>query len=446
MIDQEKLQSIIEKALASGADKADIIGFEGKSLSISSQNETIDKYHFADQSVVGIRVIKDQRVGISYAETFDTKAIDYMIQSAIKCSTFADRDPLQDISILRKENLIESEEKIFQKDGASLEEKEDLAINLEAAVKKKDHLVASVPYSGYVESEIHRSYLNFLGTFCYHRERSYFCYTSALLKDDHGKSSVFTGKSYSRTWKALDRDHCVNHSYENAKVLLNATSIPSGKYDIIFSPDTLYSLLACFLGFFSGKTVLEGKNPWVEKRGEQVASPLLTVQDIPAYPSGFLYTRFDSEGVKRKDLTLVQDGILMNFYHNTVTAKYLREETTGHGSRTAKSQLSVGSTHLIISPGKTSQETLVSGDYLQIMDLKGFHSGTNGITGHFSLAAQGVVCQDGVSQAWFKDVTISGDFQNLIMGIAGLGNILEANQSATFFAPKIRFSQVNVSG
>ena len=88
----------------------------------------------------------------------------------------------------------------------------------------------------------------------------------------------------------------------------------------------------------------------------------------------------------------------------------------------------------------------VTSKYLEIIELKGFHSGTDPISGNFSLAAQGRLCQDDETTQWVKDITISGTFADLLQSAIAIGDQPLSNQSKTFFSPKIRFEKLTVSG
>ena len=103
-------------------------------------------------------------------------------------------------------------------------------------------------------------------------------------------------------------------------------------------------------------------------------------------------------------------------------------------------------TQLVIDKGNASKSELYKGDVLKVIALKGLHSGTNAVSGHFSLALEGVMVKDGVEGQMVKDVTLSANFYDILNGIQAIGSTLEASSGRGFFSPEIRFSGMSVAG
>ena len=116
--------------------------------------------------------------------------------------------------------------------------------------------------------------------------------------------------------------------------LLEAKPIETGKYDLIFPTDNLAELLGVFGIVFSGKATVDKTNPWKDKLNELVASPLLTIKDIPQYKDAFHRYMFDDEGIEHRELALIENGKLNSFYHNSATSSELGLENTGHARST----------------------------------------------------------------------------------------------------------------
>ena len=71
-------------SLKYGADQCDVILSEGESLSISAQLGKVDKYKISGSSVLGLRVIKDGHIGLSYSEAQDKESIQLMCKKALE--------------------------------------------------------------------------------------------------------------------------------------------------------------------------------------------------------------------------------------------------------------------------------------------------------------------------------------------------------------------------
>jgi PmbA protein len=150
--------------------------------------------------------------------------------------------------------------------------------------------------------------------------------------------------------------------------------------------------------------------------------------------------------VKKTDLTLIDQGRLVSLYHNSATARHFGTGTTGHASRSPKGQLGTALTQLVMDPGTTPDNRLRSGKVLRIFALDGLHAGVNSSSGAFSLAASGELLEDGVPIQGVKGITLSGNFFDLIRNVSGIGQTLLATTGKGFFAPEIRFSELQVAG
>jgi PmbA protein len=78
------LEKIINFSNDFGADQCDAILSKGESFSLSAQNSEIDKYKVSGAQVIGVRAIKDSKVGISYTESFDEESLKIAAKSAVE--------------------------------------------------------------------------------------------------------------------------------------------------------------------------------------------------------------------------------------------------------------------------------------------------------------------------------------------------------------------------
>ncbi len=442
---KELCWKVLDMARKAGVQQSDVILQRGHSLSLQAQGGKLDKTKVTSTQVLGIRVLQDQKVGISATESLDEDSLMRMIDQALGASRYAHADPYQRIEQKNAADIIHDDPKLNQADQASLQEKVEVAMALERQVLEKDKRIHNAPYSGYSDGDGEYFYANHLGTFCYQRARSFSCYTSALAGEE-GAQAMFSGSSISRNFQGLSVEACVEEASSNALSLLSAKSIPTGRYDVIFRIDEWESLMSAFLGAFSAKAAMEGTAYYRDKVGQTMASSLLYLRDCPQYADGFSPSLFDDEGAPRKDLTLIDRGELKSLLHNSATARYYKLPNTAHGARGARSSLGTGATQLVLEPGTSTESDLYAGQVLKVIDLKGLHSGTNAISGHFSLAIEGILYQNGQIQQYVKDVTLSGNFYELIKEIQAAGKVLEASSSLSFFSPTLRFGGLSLAG
>lgn len=436
---------VLDLAEKAGVRACDVILQRGNSLSLQSVKGRIDKSKVTSTQVIGIRVIHDQKVGIAASESLDLPMLKMMVEQAKATSKYASVDPYQTIEQKNAADMIQVPDEKQRTEDRPIQEKVDLAIRLEQDTLKSDSRIHNAPYSGYSDGEGEAFYANHLGSFCYQKDRSYSIYTSALAGTD-GAQAMHFGSSVGRNFEDLDLSYCVGKASKTALSLLTGKALPTGRYDVIFTIDELENILGAHLSAFSGKAAMDGIGYYRDKIGEIVADSNLTIRDRPTMPEGYSFSVFDDEGLPRRDLTLVDKGRLQSFFHNSATARYFKLPSTAHASRGAKSSLGTSSTQLVIDTGKASKQDLYAGKVLKIISLKGLHSGTNSVSGHFSLAAEGVLFENNVEQQIVKDITLSGNFYEIIRNVQALGAEPKVSSSQSFFSPEIRFAGLSVAG
>jgi len=102
-----------------------------------------------------------------------------------------------------------------------------------------------------------------------------------------------------------------------------------GKYDIVFDPLILGSLIDQVGHRASAFYVSAGFSPYGKKLGKKVASDAVTIIDDGSADS-LARRKFDEEGVPPKRKAIVQKGVLKTYLHNTSTAKKMKTKTTGN--------------------------------------------------------------------------------------------------------------------
>ncbi|MFN8370913.1 MAG: metallopeptidase TldD-related protein [Bacteriovoracaceae bacterium] len=180
--------------------------------------------------------------------------------------------------------------------------------------------------------------------------------------------------------------------------------------------------MGLFWHFFRQRCDGEKSNPFADKLDSKVAVSDLTIKDCPRYKSAFFHYDYDGEGVPTTDLTLIENGVLKSFYHNSVTARFFKTKSTGHASRSPKSALGVNGTIKVISAGKVNETDTLKGTYLELYSLDGLHSGANAVSGDFFIGASGYLCENGKRVKPVNGITVAGNFFEALKKIGAIGD------------------------
>ena len=72
-------EKVVSMAKDLGVGECDLITAKGNSFSLSAQEDKIDKFKVSSSNVMGIRVIKNHRVGLSYTEAVDDESLSKLV-------------------------------------------------------------------------------------------------------------------------------------------------------------------------------------------------------------------------------------------------------------------------------------------------------------------------------------------------------------------------------
>ncbi|MDO2949108.1 TldD/PmbA family protein [Aeromonas simiae] len=439
---KQRLGRLLEQVTALGAE-ADLIASREQSFSLKADQGELSEYKVTGSQQIGIRLIKEGRVGIAYSEALDEPALAAMLQDALDASRFAKEDPDQRISVADS-HLETQDSAIVQPDETPVDEKIALALRLEGEMLKREG-VKGAPYNAYYESRSELWLANSQGTLCHHSEASVGGYTTALIERD-GRQSMFYQGVNERRFSDLAIAPLLDEVYGTALALLDGAPVTTGHYDALLSPNALSALFGCFAAALSGKWAQQGINPWRDKLGQSVASPLLTLESRAHMPGGMRIRAFDGEGAATTDLPLIETGNLNTLLHNSATARHFGVAANGCAARGARSSLDVAPRHLVLGCGPHTDSDVKSGRYLELVKLDGLHSGADAVSGDFSFGASGFLCQDGERIQPVRGITVAGNFYRLLKEVLAVGQHLRHDDGKGFYAPLIRFAGLSVAG
>ncbi|NVC64308.1 TldD/PmbA family protein [Vibrio sp. 05-20-BW147] len=436
------IDHLLSEAKKRGAE-ADVIAQMSDNFSLKANKGQLDEYKVSTAQVIGIRVVKDERVATSYSESLTPESLDLMLSNALESTKYAKIDQHQKISTVDS-RITSGYAELDQECDATVDDKIALSLRLEQGVVSRPH-ASSSPYNGYSDVTSQIIIANTKGTLCQQTERYHSAYAYTLFEKD-GKQSMAGASSVGRRYIDLEPEYCIDAGYELARDLLDGTPVKTGSYAVVFDIDALSELFGAFSACFSAVSAMKGLSPLRDKIASQIASPLLSFSSKAYVEGGFRIHSFDSEGYAARDLVLIGEGELNSLLHNSQTASYFGVENTGHASRGPKEGLEVSTHHKVIEAGTSSFTEVTAGEYLELVELQGAHSGADFISGDFSFGASGFLCRDGKRVQPVRGITVAGNFYQMLKEIDAVGSLLEINDSRSFYAPKIRFARLSIGG
>ena len=443
---REDIRSRAERVLGLVTGKnasGDLIVSEETSLSLKAFAGELEEHEVSSRRIYGVRVIKGAKTGIAYSEASDRDALDSMVAQALTNASFARADPDQRIPD-HTGTLATDDAVLCPPDDTTLEVKIDAALTIERKLTARAK-VKNVPYNGVRDVAREQHVFSTAGLCAYSQSRVCSAWSYALAEDGDRNVVAGIGRS-ARRFGELDIDAIVDETHTRCLALLDGEAVPSGRYDVLFDTECQSMLFGVFAMMFSAKAAKDGVNPMRDKVGEMVADGSLSVYDAPRRTEGLRYALFDDEGTATAPTRLIDGGRLATFVHNSATAAYFGLDPTGHGVRSPRSPLGVRVHQFEVETGRETETALASGEYLEIVDLTGLHSGGNPVSGDFSFGAAGFLCRDGERRRAVRNITVAGNFYDLLQRIAGVGDVQHWNAKRSSLMARLRFADVAISG
>jgi predicted Zn-dependent protease len=147
--------------------------------------------------------------------------------------------------------------------------------------------------------------------------------------------------------------------------------LESGSYRAVLAPQAVAGVLGPFAyATFSGRAVAAGET--ASSSGAALASSLVDLVDDARDPAG-LPTGFDCEGVAKRCVTLLAEGVPAGAVHDAASARATGAEPTGHAVPPAwRFGGGPSVSHLVMAAGEASDEELLAacgaGLYVQRVD------------------------------------------------------------------------------
>jgi TldD protein len=147
-----------------------------------------------------------------------------------------------------------------------------------------------------------------------------------------------------------------------ALTLLDAGPAPAGSMPVVVGGGFGGVLFHEMTGHgLEADHIQKGASVYVGKLGEQVAQPLLTAYDDGRMPNEWGSDSIDDEGVPTQKTMVIEDGRLVSFLYDGLTARRDGVASTGNGRRESFRHLPVPRmTNTYIAPGDVEPEAMIA--------------------------------------------------------------------------------------
>lgn len=239
---------------------------------------------------------------------------------------------------------------------------------------------------------------------------------------------VYDSKSKVSGWEFISSTDWCDYTRGISRLAIEAvrSSTPkTGVYRAVVDPELIGLVIHEAFGHaVEGDLVASGSSILAGRLGEAIASPYVSIVDDGLVDGGY-YIPYDDEGVEKKPIVVVDNGILRGFLTHLASASKLRLDPTGNGrAQDFHSQPIVRQTNLYMKPGDYSFEELLE-DIDEGIYLRGMGAGGGQVdpgTGSFTFSVgPSYIIRRGELVELVRGTVVSGSILETLKGVEAVG-------------------------
>lgn len=201
----------------------------------------------------------------------------------------------------------------------------------------------------------------------------------------------------------------------------------------MLTPDCLGTFLFFIAGLVDGSPILDKTSIWLDKLGEPVADPRISIRLDPEDEHVICGETISFDGFRSKGYDFIKDGRLSRFlidYYGAKKTGYERAEN--------------GAFNLIVAPGKESINDIIKRIEKGIL-IDGFSGGQPPVNGDFSgVAKNSYLIENGKITEPVTEVMVNGNVAAMLMDLEGISSEVVCNGGHVL--PYMAFRGIVISG
>ncbi|NWJ45035.1 MAG: TldD/PmbA family protein [Chloroflexi bacterium] len=352
VLGKEQLIRFLQDTLSfAHADQTEI-SFNGGTTALTRfANNYIHQNVQEYNTVIKVRSIFGQKVGIASGNSLKPEALKALVQNAERLAQLQVVDP--NFKSLPGPELVTAVD-VPEPDAATYDTDPQVRAHAAGIICRKAEERGVVASGAFRTQGFEMAVVNSLGLSNYYRGASSDIVTVVMGENSSGYAERLSPRVSEIDGETI-ADEAINKTLRSA----NPESLEPGEYEVILEEYAVREMLSymSFLGM-GAQSVQEGRSFMQLER--QLMNPLVTIYDDGSDPRNIIMP-FDAEGVTRRRVDMIAAGIAKAVVYDTYTAN--REPgkiTTGHSIGTQNESGAIP-LHLFMEAGDSSKEEMLKG-------------------------------------------------------------------------------------
>lgn len=424
MLEKGQLEQILSIALSLGGDFADIFVEQKKVNAVVCEEDKLERVISGNDLGAGIRVISGDATAYAYTNDLSPASLKEVAKIVSRGAKGGKKDLVLD---LRKLDNLSSFPIKKRPEEIKMEEKAQLVKEANQVARSIDDRIKQVTVS-YADSVQKVFIANSEGNITEdERVRTRFVVNSVAaqgtdMQTGFESAGAFTGLEL---FEAYDPKEIASLATKRALLMLEAKPAPSGKMPVVLAGEAGGTMIheACGHGL-EADLAQKGLSVYANKKGEHVASPLVTVIDDPTKPNYYGSYLYDDEGVKAQKNVLIENGELKGYLYDRLTAAQEKVEPVGSGRRESFHHRPIPRmSNTYLAAGETEPEEIIKQTKRGILVKRMGGGQVNTANGDYMFeVSEGYLIENGEVTVPVRGATLTGNGPETLKLVEMVGN------------------------
>ncbi|XBC38797.1 MAG: metalloprotease PmbA [Buchnera aphidicola (Melaphis rhois)] len=439
-LQKQKFKNIIEYILnivKTYSATAEVLIVYNIGVNLGVRNSKIDYVEFNNDSLLTIKVYKNNRKSIVSSTDFSIQAIKKIISCAIDIINHTSVDlcsGLPDIKLLAIGGL--KDLNLYHYWKWDINYATHLVFVAEQEAFKVDNRIVNTEGSNFNSCMIMKVFGNSYGMLESYNATSYFM-SSCMIARENGDMQRDVSYTISRDISNLTSPKDIGITSANkALSRLNSKKLSSMKSPVILSSELSSKFFSYLAQAISGSSVYKKSTFLLQSLHKQIFPNWLSIKENPYISKGLGSKCFDSEGVRTSLKTIVRNGVLQTWLLDNYSAKKMNLTSTSNS----------GGIHnwLILGISNMNLEELIIFMHRGVLITELLGDGLNLVTGDYSCGAVGFWIENSIIKNSVSEITISGNLKDMFKNIVSIGNDIDIRHK--ILSGSILLSSMQISG
>jgi PmbA protein len=435
--------ALLSLALKAGADYADVVAIDARSLSVEVLNGSLDTLEQSESRELGVRAVVGRRQAVAATRLISADSLEACAADAVAMAKLAPEDPhlaltppgefataLPDLDLADERDADADRLLSF----ATAAEAAGLAV---AGVTRSDGGRASAArrLSALVASN------GFAGAY----RKTTFGIDASMIAA--GAAGMERGSHWTAATRlaGLDPAEAIGREAGARAARRVDPRLPaSQRVPVIYDARAASGLVSHLVSAVSGDAVARGTSFLKDRLGERLFRAGVSIIDDALRPRHLASRPFDAEGRAAPGRTaLIEDGVLATFLLDNRSAAMLGKASTRHATRSPGGVPAPSAYGVTLASGGRSPRAMIESLAQGFLVTDLFGMGVNPVTGDYSRGASGFWIENG-ELAWpVSGVTVAS---NLVTMFAALEPADDLTSHGRMACPSVFVGEMMVAG